>query len=94
VPVLYLYGQHDEIIPPGPAHKAMTMMKASNKMTRTAIYPNGWHMIMRDHEAPVVLADVATFIADPRAPLPSGADQPAAARPAPTMQTAEAGAGQ
>ena len=48
VPVLYLYGQHDEIIPAGPAHKAMSLMKASNKMTRTAVYPNGWHMLMRD----------------------------------------------
>lgn len=91
VPVLYLYGQHDEIIPAGPAHKAMAMMKASNKTTRTAIYPNGWHMIMRDKEAPVVLADVASYIADPRAPLPSGADLPAHA---PTVQTALGGAAQ
>jgi len=91
VPVLYLYGEHDEIIPAGPAHKAMTVMKASNKMTRTAIYPNGWHMIMRDHEAPVVLGDVAAFIADPRAALPSGADVPAV-RPGPAVQTVQAGA--
>ena len=89
VPVLYLYGRKDEIIPSAPAYKAMAMLKAGNRHVRTAIYANGWHMIMRDLEAPTVLADVAAYIADPAAPLPSGADLPGAVQPAgPPVQTA------
>ncbi len=75
VPVLYLYGKKDEIIPEGPSRRAMAAMTAANKAARTAIYPNGWHMIMRDREAATVLGDVASFIADPAAPLPSGIDR-------------------
>ncbi len=84
VPVLYLYGRRDEIIPAGPSLRAMDAMKATNAAARTAVYPNGWHMIMRDREAPTVLGDVAAFIADPRAPLPSGVDRKAP----PGLQTA------
>jgi acylglycerol lipase len=87
VPVLYLYGKKDEIIPEGPSLRAMEAMTAANRAARTAVYPNGWHMIMRDREAETVLGDVATFIADPKAPLPSGVD-----RKAPGTQTAS-GAG-
>jgi hypothetical protein len=36
--------------------------------------------VLRDRQAAVVLADVAAFLADPAAPLPSGADQGAAQR--------------
>lgn len=74
VPVLYLYGKKDQIIPEAPSIRAMAAMTAANKQARTAIYPNGWHMIMRDREAETVLGDVAAFIADPSAPLPSGVD--------------------
>ena len=79
VPVLYLYGRRDEIIPAGPSLRAMDAMTAANAAARTAVYPNGWHMIMRDREAITVLGDVAAFIADPRAPLPSGVDRKAPA---------------
>lgn len=87
VPVLYLYGKKDEIIPEGPSLRAIGAMTAANRTARAAIYPNGWHMIMRDREAETVLGDVAAFIADPKAPLPSGIDSKA-----PGLQTAGAGA--
>ncbi len=77
VPVLYLYGKKDQIIPEGPSLRAMAALTAANKTARTAVYPNGWHMIMRDREAATVLGDVAAFIADPTAPLPSGIDRKA-----------------
>ncbi|MBX7198920.1 MAG: lysophospholipase [Rhodospirillaceae bacterium] len=75
VPVLYLYGKKDEIIPEAPSLRAMAAMTGANKAARTAIYPDGWHMIMRDRDAATVLGDVAAFIADPKAPLPSGLDR-------------------
>ena len=84
VPVLYLYGKKDEIIPEEPSLRAMAALTAANAAARTAVYANGWHMIMRDREAQTVLGDVAAFIADPRAPLPSGVDRKAR----PGLQTA------
>src|SRR5207249_2385078 len=68
VPTLYLYGAHDPIIPRGAARRAVRKLPP---VARTACYPNGWHLLTRDHEGPLVWRDVLTFIADPAAPLPS-----------------------
>lgn len=46
---------------------------------RVAIYPTGYHMLLRDLEAGIVLDDIAAWIADGRAPFASGADTLAAA---------------
>jgi alpha-beta hydrolase superfamily lysophospholipase len=70
VPTLYLHGAHDPIIPLGAALAAARNLPAT---ARTADYANGWHLLTRDHEGPLVWADVLTFIRDPAAPLPSGA---------------------
>jgi hypothetical protein len=40
---------------------------------RTARYAQGWHLLLRDLQAPVVWEDALSFIRDPQAPLPSGA---------------------
>ncbi len=75
VPVLYLYGQNDEIIPKQPTALAMSHFQSTNKTWRAAYYDDSWHMIFRDKNAPTVLNDVAAFIDDQSAPLPSSADQ-------------------
>ena len=41
---------------------------------RTALYTGGYHMLLRDLKAERVWRDIAAWIDDPRAPLPSGAD--------------------
>src|SRR5258708_2690142 len=41
---------------------------------RIAWYTNGYHMLLRDLESAVVIGDIASWIAERRAPLPSGAD--------------------
>ncbi len=69
-PTLYLYGAHDQIIPREAALRAVAKLPAS---ARTAFYANGWHLLNRDLHARTVLDDVAAFIRDPTAPLPSGA---------------------
>jgi alpha-beta hydrolase superfamily lysophospholipase len=69
-PTLYLYGAHDPIIPRAAALKAVRGLPPT---ARTAWYRNGWHLLMRDLEGPIVWRDVLTFIRDPAAPLPSGA---------------------
>jgi len=69
-PTLYLYGAHDDIIPERAAFRAARRLKPAD---RSAYYAKGYHLLMRDHQGPVVWADVLSFIRDPQAPLPSGA---------------------
>ncbi len=75
-PILLLYGEHDEIVPPAPSYRVMAAIR-SDRLTR-AVYAKGWHMLLRDLEARTVLDDIASWITDPAAPLPSGADRHAA----------------
>jgi acylglycerol lipase len=76
VPVLYLYGANDQIIPKRPSLQAAARLKPTD---RTAYYTAGWHLLMRDLQAPVVWRDVLSYLRDPSAPLPSNA--PAIPRP-------------
>jgi alpha-beta hydrolase superfamily lysophospholipase len=69
-PTLYLYGAHDEIIPRSATRGAVARLAPSE---RTAYYKAGHHLLLRDNQALNVWRDVAAFIADPTAPLPSGA---------------------
>jgi hypothetical protein len=41
---------------------------------RLALYPDGYHMLTRDLQGETVWRDIDTWLADPKAPLPSGAD--------------------
>ena len=41
---------------------------------RLALYPQGYHMMLRDLQARIIYDDIAAWIRDPAAPLPSGAD--------------------
>jgi acylglycerol lipase len=70
VPTLYLYGAHDEIIPRSATRGAVARLAPSD---RTAWYKAGYHLLLRDEQALNVWRDVAAFIADPAAPLPSAA---------------------
>ncbi|HEY2482041.1 MAG TPA: alpha/beta fold hydrolase [Caulobacteraceae bacterium] len=70
VPTLFAYGAHDEIIPKRAAFEAAARLPAGD---RTVYYANGWHLLLRDRQAANVWADVAAFVRDPSAPLPSGA---------------------
>ncbi|HLK25062.1 MAG TPA: alpha/beta fold hydrolase [Caulobacteraceae bacterium] len=70
VPVAFLMGAHDQIIPPRPMKLAARGLKASD---RSAFYANGWHLLLVDKQRDVVFADVESFVRDPSAPLPSGA---------------------
>ncbi|MDQ2859399.1 MAG: lysophospholipase [Pseudomonadota bacterium] len=76
-PTLYLYGAHDDIIPKSATRGAVRRLSAAG---RTAYYRGGYHLLLRDKQALNVWRDVAAFIADPAAPLPSGAPPIAGAR--------------
>lgn len=78
VPLLWLYGQRDEIVPPGPTiDAARTLDRARGQ--RFVLYPNGWHMLLRDLQGERVLEDIVAWLRDAEAPLPSGAEVEATA---------------
>ena len=85
-PTLYLYGATDEIIPKGAAFEAASKLPPT---ARTAYYSHGWHLLMRDHEGPLVWRDVLAFVRDPVAPLPS--DPPPIPGARSTIASAQAG---
>jgi alpha-beta hydrolase superfamily lysophospholipase len=76
-PVLVLYGERDEIIPRDSFCRILKMRSGQgHEAWRVAVYPEGYHMLTRDLQADVVLKDIAAWIGNPAAPLPSGRDAP------------------
>ena len=68
-PLLVLYGEKDEIIPKQAVFRMISKLQAPH---RVVLYPNGWHMLLRDLQAKVVWQDILAWIANPRAAFPSG----------------------
>lgn len=73
VPTLLLYGERDEIVPRKPIRAVIARLPRPR--TKVAVYAEGWHMLLRDRQASVVLNDIAVWLRNPRAALPSGADR-------------------
>jgi alpha-beta hydrolase superfamily lysophospholipase len=73
MPYLMLHGLGDRIVPQEPVRAAIEVMppRADSKL---AFYKNGYHLLLRDKEGKVVADDVAAWISDHEASLPSGAD--------------------
>ncbi len=72
---LMLYGEKDEIIPKEPTYAFLQQMLATDTADKTvAIYPHGYHMLLRDLQAPTTWKDIVAWINDSPDKLPSGAD--------------------
>ncbi len=69
-PTLILYGERDSIIPPHAFCRFIEPV-ALNERVRLALYENGWHMLPRDLQGKRVRSDIASWLQDPRAALPS-----------------------
>lgn len=67
-PTVFLYGANDDIIPIEAAKAAAARLPAH---ARTAFYPQGYHMLLRDLSAERVWRDIAAVAKDSDAPLPS-----------------------
>ena len=77
--LLVMYGARDEVIPQAPIRRFVDRLPAEpTRRRKLAWYENGYHMLLRDLEGSVVIADVASWVLAPAAPLPSGADRAAA----------------
>jgi acylglycerol lipase len=77
-PVLMIYGLRDEIVPKAPVLHAMRSLP-KRAGTKRAVYDASWHMMLRDLKAKIVWRDIAGWVTDRTAALPSGADKKAAA---------------
>jgi len=76
-PALMLFGSREQIIPQPAIVETLSPVRedwTSDTAYRLAYYANGYHMLLRDVEAPTVWADILAWIEAPNAPLPSGAD--------------------
>jgi alpha-beta hydrolase superfamily lysophospholipase len=76
---LLLYGARDQVVPAEPIFQFWRSLPAeAAARQRFAFYAEGWHMLLRDLQAPVVIDDIAAWTRDPAAPLPSVAEAYAA----------------
>ncbi|MBT6093989.1 MAG: alpha/beta hydrolase [Rhodospirillaceae bacterium] len=76
-PALILYGERDQVIPKLPTRRMLVNVPSA---ARVALYEGGYHMLLRDLPAMTVWKDIAAWIDDRAAPLPSGADKRDVAR--------------
>ncbi|HEU0217906.1 MAG TPA: alpha/beta hydrolase [Stellaceae bacterium] len=78
-PLLLMYGGKDEIVPKPPIRRFVDSLPPErHRLERLAWYEDGYHMLLRDLDGPLVIADVASWVLAPAAALPSGADGTAA----------------
>jgi alpha-beta hydrolase superfamily lysophospholipase len=74
--VLILSGRRDMLVPPDATAHVWQHLPPT---VRRAFYPHGYHMLLRDTDRALVIADILAWLAHPDAWLPSGADAAAAA---------------
>ena len=74
LPTLVLYGDNELIVPEAPIRSLVDQLRASGNPVTLAFYPDGYHMLLRDLNADIPIADIAAWTLDRTAPLPSGAD--------------------
>ncbi len=59
VPVLYLYGLKDQVVPETPSRKVMASLTSPNKQV---IYENGYHMLLHDLQRETVYRDILEWV--------------------------------
>jgi alpha-beta hydrolase superfamily lysophospholipase len=75
VPLLLLYGAHDQLVPPDPMRRFVAGLPPHpHYPRRLAYYPDGYHMLLRDLDGAAVARDVAAWILYRANPLPSHDD--------------------
>lgn len=72
---LFLYGGHDELVPPRATAAVWEKLPPGDVR---AFYPNGYHLLLRDMHRDAPINDIISWIQNPAEPLPSGAEAAAA----------------
>lgn len=75
-PALILYGEHDQIIPRRAFCAMLATLPPAEPAIRVVLYRDGWHMLTRDLQGERVMSDIAAWVNDQRAALPSGEEAP------------------
>ncbi|NIJ42026.1 alpha-beta hydrolase superfamily lysophospholipase [Parvibaculum indicum] len=65
VPVLYLYGANDELVPRPPTAHAVRALAANGAALALRCVERGWHMLLRDKEREAVWKDILSWIKAP-----------------------------
>jgi len=74
---LVLFGLHEAILSRSAvAQMLQRLPKLPANQLRVALYPRGYHLLLRDWDALTVYDDISAWLSNPAAPLPSGADAP------------------
>jgi len=73
-PSFILYGANDDIIPATATLEMLAELPPPHGTRKVAIYDAGYHMLLRDLEAQTPWRDILTWLDNPAAGLPSGAD--------------------
>lgn len=73
---LVLDGRRDQVVPPPATASLWSRLPGT---VRRGFYLSGFHLLLRDTDRALVEADILSWLADPQAWLPSGADINAAA---------------
>jgi alpha-beta hydrolase superfamily lysophospholipase len=75
-PALIMIGDLDEIVPNHASALMLSkLLESDNSQQKVVVYGQGYHMLTRDLQGPVVMADVAAWINNPNDPLPSNVDR-------------------
>jgi alpha-beta hydrolase superfamily lysophospholipase len=75
---LILYGAREDILPGGAVARFLdSLPDLPPEQGRVAYFKQGHHLLLRDLDARFVYDDIATWMRDAAAPLPSGADRSA-----------------
>jgi alpha-beta hydrolase superfamily lysophospholipase len=69
---LLLYGEKDDIIPAQPIYQFLNNLTGDQQTS--ALYPNSYHMLLRDLQGEIILNDINAWIDNKESSLPSGAD--------------------
>ncbi len=72
-PLLLAYGARDRVVPPDIMREMVAGLRRERDI-RVAVYEEGYHLLLRDLQAPVVHRDVLAWMLDPKPGLLSGAD--------------------
>ncbi|MDD2759200.1 MAG: lysophospholipase [Methylomonas sp.] len=73
---LVLYGEKDQIVPQEPTRLFVQNLLIHQPAGKTvAYYKDGYHMLLRDIQAPLIWQDIVHWMLDGRSELPSGADK-------------------
>ena len=74
--VLILFGDKEDILPETAMAKFEQHLPSGSCGIRLATYKSGFHMLLRDLKAKIVLRDIVTWVGNAQAALPSGSEQP------------------